>query len=109
VLSYAAKAAPRAAAIENILHLHLGFRSNVDLAVQPLEELAMTNSPQNNDRNKNQAGQQQGGQGQGQPNQGQQNQGNNNPGQNHQSGGGRQSGTDSDRMNRKDGSKEGSK
>jgi hypothetical protein len=74
----------------------------------------MTNSPQNNDRNKNQAGHQQGGQGtnQGQQNQGQKDtgqgsqHGSNNPGQNQtrQTGG-----ADADRMNRKDGSKEGNR
>jgi hypothetical protein len=95
--------------------LHLGptSGSNVALAVQNLEDLAMTNSPQNNDRNKNQAGQQQGGQAnkdqqhQGQKDTGQGSQhGSNNPGQNptRQSGG-----ADSDRMNRKDGSKDGNR
>jgi hypothetical protein len=78
-----------------------------------LEELAMANSPQNNDRNKNQAGQQQGGQAnKDQQNQGQRDtgqgsqQGSNSPGQNQtrQTGG-----SDSDRMNRKEGSKDGNR
>jgi hypothetical protein len=78
-----------------------------------LEELAMTNSPQNNDRNKNPAGQQQGGQAnKDQQNQGQRDtgqgsqQGSNNPGQNQtrQTGG-----SDNERMNRKDGSKDGNR